>query len=272
MNRNRIIGVTAAAIVVGALAIPVVASASDRPATGRSGANYHFCAVGGVVHVNPTLIDANCPKGSVGFTVGSGAAGATGATGAKGGTGATGATGPAGAIGATGPAGAAGAPGKDGKDAAAPDYGVALVNVSRGGAAATTWATLSTPLGSPVGDNTSSTFRFSCSATQAPCVLSESAYATEAGVNVYERMDIDFQDFDNGGPEISCEYADGADNNGASQSVGNGAANATALNLGVGGTLDCNEAQTLPANGVVTELKLPKGRYNVTVTDVFKKN
>jgi hypothetical protein len=43
-----------------------------------------------------------------------------------------------GATGATGPAGATGAEGKDGKDAQALPYGVALLNISRGGSPSAT--------------------------------------------------------------------------------------------------------------------------------------
>ena len=51
-------------------------------------------------------------------------------------------------------------------------YGVATVNVSRGGQPATAWATYSTALGSPVGDNTGGVFRFTCSTANAPCTVS----------------------------------------------------------------------------------------------------
>lgn len=156
--------------------------------------------------------------------------------------------------------------------AAAPQYGIALLNISRGGAAATTWGSFTTTLGSPapMGDQATGNLRMSCSAAQAPCVVSLKAYATKAGVKDYPRINIDSTDFNAGGPEVSCEYVDGTDNNGGSIAIGNGAANATTVPLGVGGSLDCNEAQTLPADGVVNSLALPEGRYNFTVTNYFQ--
>jgi pilus assembly protein FimV len=219
-----------------------------------------------------------CPSGyttSVVTTSGLvGPAGPAGAPGAKGDTGAAGTPGVAGA------AGTNGKDGKDGVDAQALPYGVALLNISRGGAAATTWGSFGTTLGSPapMGDQASGNLRMSCSAAQAPCVVSLKAYvgthtgaplASVAGMKTYPRINIDSTDFDAGGPETSCEYVDGTTNDGGSVAVGNGSANAATVPLGVGGTLDCNESQTLPAGGVVTELSLPKGRYNITVTEYF---
>ena len=52
-------------------------------------------------------------------------------------------------------------------------YGIAQVDISRGGGAAATWGTFSTALGSPVGDQASGVVRMSCSAAQAPCVISD---------------------------------------------------------------------------------------------------
>lgn len=177
--------------------------------------------------------------------------------------------GPKGDTGATGPQGPAGPAGKDGVDAQALPYGVALVDISRGGKAATAWATLTTTIGSPapMGDQASSTFRMTCSAAQAPCAISVQAYATVAGVKVYPRLDIQRQD-DNGGPQVYCEYADGADNNGGSQAVGT---TATDVPLGVGGSLDCGSAQTLPASGVVDDIEVPAGHYDISSTVYFKR-
>ena len=187
-------------------------------------------------------------------------------------TGPAGPVGPKGATGATGATGPAGPAGADGTDAQALPYGTALVDISRGGGTPGLWGSFTTTLGSPapMGDQASGSFRMSCSAAQAPCVVTVKAYANVGGVKVYPRLNLDVQDYNAGGPETSCEYADGVNNDGGSLAVGNGAANATAVPLGVGGTLDCGETQTL-TGGVVTELDLPTGRYNFNVTFYFTK-
>lgn len=187
--------------------------------------------------------------------------------GPKGDTGATGATGAAGAKGDTGAIGPAGT---NGTNAQALPYGIALVNVSRGGATATTWGTFSTTIGSPVGDTASGVFRMSCSAAKAPCVISVQAYSTTSGVAVYPRLDISRQDTNNA-PTGNCEYADGVDNNGSSIGVGNGVANVTNVPLGIGGTLDCNAGQTYPTDGIATSISVPAGFYDIDATFVFKK-
>lgn len=199
-----------------------------------------------------------------------GVAGPAGPAGAKGATGATGPAGPQGTTGATGATGPQGPAGTNGTNAQALPYGIALVNASRGGAAATTWGTYSTTIGSPVGDTASGTFRMSCTAAKAPCVISVQAYATTSGVKVYPRLDINREDT-NDVPAGNCEYADGVDNNGSSLAVGNGVANVTAVPLGIGGTLDCGSAQTYPTNGIATEIDVPAGYYDIAATFTFSK-
>jgi hypothetical protein len=181
-----------------------------------------------------------------------------------------GAKGDKGDTGATGATGAKGDTGAAGTNAQALPYGIALVNVSRGGATATTWGTFSTTIGSPVGDTASGVFRMSCSAAKAPCVISVQAYSTTSGVTVYPRLDISRQDTNNA-PTGNCEYADGVDNNGSSIGVGNGVANATAVPLGIGGTLDCNAGQTYPTDGIAASISVPAGFYDVAATFTFKK-
>lgn len=247
-----------------------IASAAARPPVGRDDAGIlHVCVIGTVYHANGTLDDSQCPSGSYALDMGGvGPTGATGPAGPAGAKGATGAAGPAGAAGAkgdTGPAGAAGAKGDPGTNAQALPYGVALVQVARNGAAATTWETLSTTLGSPVGDTTSGTFRFTCTGS-VPCEVSVKAYTTVDGYQVYPRLDIMSQV--EGSGENYCEYADGADNNGASQTVGT---TATAVPLGIGSTADCGAGQ---AGGVVNSILVPNGpqdHYDVTATFVISK-
>jgi hypothetical protein len=161
------------------------------------------------------------------------------------------------------------------------------VRVSRGGNPPAIWATYSTVLGSPIGSTTGGTFRFSCSTAQAPCKVSLSAAVlsqTTGGAHVYPRLLIFRQDGSTGGvtnPEVYCEYADGANNAGASDSIDRvpldtavGSINAP-LNLGVGGSLDCGAGQ--PPSGVVQEIWVPGGtpadggiaEYDVSATLTF---
>ena len=167
--------------------------------------------------------------------------------GAKGATGATGATGAAGEQGKTG---AAGQDGKDGKDAQALPYGIAHINVQRGSGSAVTWESLSTTLGSPESDQANGSFRFSCSAAQAPCKVSVTAYATTSGVTLYPRVIIEGEDYNTGAVIGNTEYADGTDNNGGTLAL---TGSAQAVPLGIGGTLEANAGQTYPSNGVVDQ-------------------
>lgn len=173
----------------------------------------------------------------------------------------TGPQGPAGDAGPAGPAGPQGDPGP----AWTPAYGIGSVLVSRVGAPATAWATYSTTLGSPVGDTTGGAFRFTCKAAQAPCALSTAASISgSATATVYPRVLIHKQE-PSGGPSTYCEYADGADNDGNAEPVG------SPLTMGIGGTLDCpGSTQAYPAGGVVTEIDVPAGYYDVWATFVFK--
>jgi hypothetical protein len=42
--------------------------------------------------------------------------------------------------------------------------------------------------------------------------------------------------------------------------------------MGIGGSLDCGGGQTFPADGVVTEIWVPQGFYNVAGTFAFGPN
>lgn len=162
--------------------------------------------------------------------------------------------------GGNGPAGPQGA-------AWTPTYGIAQVLVDRGHGASA-WATYSTSLGSPVGDTTGGAFRFTCNDAQAPCKVSVQAYTTDSGsVALYPRVLIHTQSL-NGGPESYCEYGDGTDNNGGTATLTN---TATAVTLGIGGSLDCNAGQTRPDTGVVSDIWVPAGYYDVFSTFTFKK-
>lgn len=200
-----------------------------------------------------------------GKTIPTGPAGAKGAPGAPG---APGAAGTPGAKGDTGPKGDAGAPGAD---ATTPQYGIALVNVARGGNAATTWASYSTTLGSPIGDTASGEFRMTCNTANAPCEISVQAYSYHAtsAVSLYPRLLISKDDFNTGAAVGNCEYGDGVNNDGGSISLSNDAANKKTVPLGIGGTLDCGSAQVHPADGTVTSILVPAGFYDIAFTGVF---
>ena len=145
--------------------------------------------------------------------------GATGAAGPQGQKGDTGATGLTGATGPQGPKGDTGATGPQGPPWV-PEYGVANVRVDRG-SGADIWATYSTTVGSPVGDTTGGTFRFTCGANQAPCKVSATAAvlsASTGAAHVYPRVLI-YSESLSGGPETYCEYADGADNSGSLDAI-----------------------------------------------------
>lgn len=195
----------------------------------------------------------NCPGGWVKRTWD--VAGAPGVKGDKGDPGAPGAP------------GAKGDKGDPGTNAPTPVTGTAMVNVSRSGNTATTWGIFSTALVAPTGNNASGVFRMSCSAQQAPCVISVKAFASVGSVKVYPRLDIDKQNFDTGAPLGNCEYADGVNNDGASSdALPTTSATAATIPLGVGNSLDCGSTQTGPAsNIVVNEIDVPVGRYDIHV-------
>lgn len=153
--------------------------------------------------------------------------------------------------------------------ARAPSYGIAQVLVSRGAGSPSPWATYSTSLGSPVGDTTGGAFRFTCRDTQAPCKVSLQAYTTGPGtVSLYPRVILYREDL-NGGPSTECEYGDGTDNSGGTATLTS--STPTAVTLGIGGSLDCNAGQPYPSTGVVSEIWVPAGYYDVFSTFVFKK-
>jgi hypothetical protein len=155
-----------------------------------------------------------------------------------------------------------------------PSYGVATVNVSRGGNPATAWATYSTVLGSPVGDTTGGVFRFTCSTANAPCmvavkaaVLSDSAGTTA----IYPRVLIYRQDYNAGGPEVYCEYGDGSTGSlplAITQQALSSTPTYTGVPLNIGGTADCVPTVSAPG-GDVDVITVPSGYYDVHSTFTF---
>jgi hypothetical protein len=159
------------------------------------------------------------------------------------------------------------------------DYGVATVNVSRGHStagvqnAATTWATYSTALGSPVGDNTGGVFRFTCTTVQAPCTVAVAAAVlsdNHDNADFYPRVLIYRQDYVNPASESYCEYGDG--------SVGAAPVSITAqpltatptytpVMINIGGSADCSGP--VPTAGDVSVITVGAGYYDVHSTFVF---
>ena len=179
--------------------------------------------------------------------------------------------GPRGLQGLQGPSGPSGPKGDKGNPWT-PAYGLGYVLVDRGSGPAV-WAEYSTTLGSPsaFGDSAGGTFRFTCRTAQAPCKVSLQAQVSGAASGtVYPRILLYQEDYNSGGPEMECEYGDGADNNGSSAPIGN---TPTAITVGIGGSLDCpGTTQVYPTNGVATSIDVPAGYYDVQSTFFFKSN
>jgi hypothetical protein len=152
--------------------------------------------------------------------------------------------------------------------AAAPEYGVAQVLVARGSGAATVWGQYSTTLGSPVGDTTAGSFRFTCRDTHVTCKVSVAAYTTAAGYQVWPRILMQKQDYNNGGPSTYCEYGDGVTNGNPFGAVGT---TATPLALGIGGSVDCPGSTQSLGSGIVSTIDVPAGYYDVQASFVFLK-
>ena len=213
------------------------------------------------------------PQGLKGLTGLTGQAGTAGQQGVAGIPGADGAQGPKGDNGAKGDPGVNGKDGKDGVDAPAAEYGVGTVNVKRGAGNPSAWATYSVRLGSPVGSTTGGTFRFTCSTANAPCAVAVKAAVLSSAtgnVNVYPRVLISRQDYDNGGPTSYCEYGDGSTGAGVF-AVAKQASTATpaytAMPINIGGSADCGGPDA--SAGDVTQITVPSGYYDVQSTFLF---
>jgi hypothetical protein len=184
--------------------------------------------------------------------------------GTKGDKGDAGANGVKGDAGNDGKSGVDGKNGKDGADAASPRYAQAQIWVYRGSGnkPGTPWATYSTPLGSPFGDTTGGTFRFTCSTAQAPCEISVKTATSAGTAHVYPRLLVYKQgDGDGGGDlnEVYCEYADGPTSS-VSSTLTQDAVN-------IGGSADCGSPVTTAGN--VQSISVPNGYYDVQSTFAF---
>jgi hypothetical protein len=189
--------------------------------------------------------------------------------------------GPAGPQGNPGPAGPQGDPGKD---APALDYGLVNVQVKRGMSDPTTWAQYTTPLGSPIGSNTTGgDFRFTCSTANAPCKVSIQAATVGSDTtkthSFYPRIILTRDGDGNGGGSMNlvhCEYADGS--TGANPILVTNQAVSTSptfqnVQVNIGGSYDCDPLQAFfgsvqPA-GDVDSVEVPNGYYDVRTTVSF---
>ena len=184
-------------------------------------------------------------------------------------------TGPAGPQGPPGPDGPLGPAGPAGASTAG-EYAVGNVFVSRGNAAPSIWATYSAAMGSPIGTTTGGAFRFTCSHAQAPCKVSIAAAVlsnTTGSAVVHARVLIYKQI--SGGPEDFCEYADGSNNSSTPATISrvpmttSVATINTPLNMGIGGSLDCESPQTYPSGGVVQNIWVPSAGSDNAEYDVY---
>jgi hypothetical protein len=216
------------------------------------------------------------PRGPRGPAAPAGAQGPAGPQGPAGAAGAKGDAGPAGAAGAKGATGATGPSGPPGQNAAAPEYGVAAVDVTRGGSTST-WSVYSTALGSPLADTTGGTFRFTCSTAQAPCFVAVKAAALSDGAGTvlfYPRVSISKDGTQETAPQprTYCEYADGSGPT-VFKTLTKQPKSATpayeAVKLDVGTTADCFGVPGGLPGGVVNSIELPPGFYNVTTSVAF---
>ena len=153
------------------------------------------------------------------------------------------------------------------------EYGVAFVRVQRGTGAPTPWATYSTELGSPMGDTTGGSFRFTCQPAHDTCrislqakILSDSSVAPGT---IYPRVIVyrGGAPDSNIEPEFYCEYGDGPAQPVSRTALANVAPTGDDVGIHIGGSADCGLAG--PA-GLVTEIVVPKGYYDVFSTFVFQ--
>jgi hypothetical protein len=222
------------------------------------------------------------PKGDKGDTGDQGAKGDQGIQGVKGDQGDQGIQG---VKGDQGIQGEKGDKGEDGKGAAE-EYGVATVMVARGlGAEPAMWARYSTELGSPVGDSTGGTFRFTCTPTHERCtvtirasVLSDSRSASalfHPRILIYRGGAPDSAIE----PQLYCEYGDGvrpATPLGPLQAIPRELLAADPSNgpdqpFNIGGSEDCLGPEDDPLGADVMKIVVPKGYYDVFTSFTFVK-
>lgn len=142
----------------------------------------------------------------------------------------------------------------------------------------TQWAQYETAeLGAPGGDQASGSFRFTCTLVDTGCDLTLKAFSTADGYTVYPRVILE-KETNTDGAKLTCEYADGADNGGATQALTGTAAAPTLVMLGIGSTADCGSTvQTGAQPTSVDHINVPgeagQGiHYDAFVTLTFTKS
>jgi hypothetical protein len=159
------------------------------------------------------------------------------------------------------------------------EYGVGSIWVQRGTGAPGSWADYSTRVGSPVGDTTGGTFRFTCSSSHSVCyVYVKAAFLSDydgAAVAVWPRVVMQKQSL-NGGDTQYCEYGDGWTNQAPvgtlpddliySQEPTSSPIYAD-VTLGIGGSADCGGPD--PTFGTVQKITVGPGYYDVFSTFRF---
>jgi hypothetical protein len=252
-KNNKLVGIVAALVLMlGGGAGATAYAATAKPAgTGVQSDGSVITCLNNKTHIYHSLVTGKkCVTGYTTITMSK--TGKQGVQGPKGDKGSTGMTGPA-----------------------APElqYGIAKVYISRdGGTTRAPWATYSTTIGSPVGDTTGGTFRFTCKDAQAPCQISVGAFSTQTagGVKIYPRLDVTRATLDNDS-ETNCEYADGTDNDGGTATLTGAESDNYPLSLGVGSTQSCGDQQASVPGASVTKISVPSGYYDVSSTFVFNK-
>ena len=148
------------------------------------------------------------------------------------------------------------------------EYGVAAVDVTRGGSTAT-FGVYSTALGSPVIDTTGGTFRFTCDAVQAPCSVAVKAAALSDNTGTalfFPRILIERTGTPTAGvqPTLYCEFADGSSGPGGLTTLTKQPKAVLpefeAVEVNIGGSADCGLAGP---GGDVASIEVPEGFYNV---------
>jgi Collagen triple helix repeat (20 copies) len=208
--------------------------------------------------------------------------GDTGEKGAPGDQGLQGLKGDTGDKGEQGLQGEKGEKGDKGEDAPE-EYGVAVVRVKRGEGTASEWARYSVELGSPVGDTTGGTFRFTCRVGDGQCEVTIRAAvlsATSGPALLYPRLLI----YRGGAqftaePALYCEFGDGPFQQIQRQPLNSlpplppplffTPLGTDDLSIDIGDSADCNGPVTTA--GAVAKIVVPEGYYDVFATFGFSK-
>ena len=213
------------------------------------------------------------PRGVRGTRGRRGPPGPRGPQGPAGPAGLAGPAGPAGQAGPVGPPGQAGPPGQD----AAEEYGVAAVLIARGaGADPVLWGLFSTEIGSPVGDWTGGTFRFTCTVAHVTCTVTIRAWVisdtSTAQALFHPRILLNRGGNEVSGaePDLYCEFGDGPFRLIDREPFpgDDPLLPRPDMPIDIGGTEDC-VAGSPPTTGPVTEIVVPSGFYNVFATFGF---